>query len=357
MQMKSMDRHIIHISDSFLTALERLNALSGDVMTLIAVDSDGRLCGTLTDGDVRRALLRGVPVTSAVADFINRGARYLVDGAIDLDSLRRYRAEGLRLIPVVDTSMRPVRLINTAVTHSQLPLQAILMAGGKGERLRPLTLTCPKPLLKIGSKAIIDYNVEALARVGISDVTVTVNYLASMMEDHFSRPVAGINVKCVREDMPLGTLGAASLVPLPPQGDTLVMNSDLLTTISIEDMYLLHRSEHADITVASVPYTVSVPFAILRTEGQRILSLQEKPTYTYQANGGIYIISNRLLRELPSDARTDATDLIESALARGLTVAYFPVGGTWIDIGSPQDYTRACELMKHHRQLSSNSDC
>ncbi len=352
-----MQRYIININDSFITALERLNALSGDVMTLIAVDDDGHLRGTLTDGDIRRALLGGAGLDAKAGDMVNCRARYLVEGAIDLDKLKEYREAGLRLIPVVDGEGRPVRIINTARTHSQLPLRAILMAGGKGERLRPLTLACPKPLLKIGGKAIIDYNIEALARVGITDVTVTTNYLAEMLSDHFAAPVAGVSVKCVRETMQLGTIGAVSLVDLPEDGDTLVMNSDLLTTVAFEEMYMRHRSEDADITVASVPYTVSVPFAILGTEGNRVLSLQEKPTYTYQANGGIYIISNRLLRELPDNTRTDATDLIDSALERGLKVVLYPVNGTWIDIGSPQDYARACELMKHHHQLSSTTDC
>lgn len=150
--------------------------------------------------------------------------------------------------------------------------------------------------------------------------------------------------------MPMGTIGSASLCEVPEDGETIVMNSDLLTTISFEDMYIHHQAENADITIAAIPYNVSVPYAILATDGTRVTSLEEKPSYSYYANAGIYIISNRLLRSLPTDRRTDATDLIDTALGAGLKVTYFPINGTWIDIGSPADYAHARELLRHVKQ-------
>ncbi len=345
-------KHIISHNASLLDAVRMLNELSGKVMTLFTVDEDGRVSGSLTDGDVRRALLAGAALDSAVSGAINRNFKHLDRDNIDIEKLRSYRQAGLRLIPVLDPDGRLHEIIDTTVTHTKLPLGAILMAGGKGERLRPLTLVTPKPLLEIGNKAIIDYNVEALARCGINDISVTVNYMAEKLEEHFAEELCGVKVKCVREDRPLGTIGAASLVELPAEGDTLVMNSDLLTTISFEDMYVHHRDAGADITIAAVPYNVSVPYAILTTDGRRVTNLEEKPSYSYYANAGIYIISNRLLRSLPSDRRTDATDLIDSAIAEGLNVSYFPISGTWIDIGSPVDFAHAQELMRHH--LDSN---
>ena len=134
---------------------------------------------------------------------------------------------------------------------------------------------------------------------------------------------------------------------MPEEGETIVMNSDLLTTVSFEEMYLHHMAEKADITIAAVSYNVSVPYAILATDGNRVTSLEEKPSYSYYANAGIYIISNRLLRSLPADGRTDATDLIDRALESGCKVTYFPINGTWIDIGSPADYAHARELMRY----------
>ncbi len=348
-----MDKHLIKEKASLLDALERLNALSGQVMTLLVTDDDGVMTGTLTDGDVRRALLRGVSLKSPVTQAMHREFQRLREGDVDVDALRNMRQRGIRLIPMLDSEGRVKRIIDTRRTKTILPVSAILMAGGKGERLRPMTLTTPKPLLKIGGKAIIDYNVEAIAGVGVDNINVTTNYLAEQIEEHFSNPVGGVKVKCVRETKPLGTIGSASLVKLPVDGYTIVMNSDLLTTISFEDMYMRHLAEKADITIAAVPYNVSVPYAILGTEGAVVKSLEEKPSYSYYANAGIYIFSNKLLRSLNPEVRTDATDLIESAIAAGKKVTYFLINGTWIDIGSPADFRHAQDLMTHVRSIDN----
>lgn len=350
-----MERHLISDRATVIEALEKLNKLSGGRMTLIVTDADGRMCGTLTDGDVRRAFLRGVALDDSVEVAMNRHYSALQAGEDMVEPLRGMRIRGLRLVPVLDEEGRVVRIIDTHVTRTILPVRAILMAGGKGERLRPLTLSVPKPLLQIGDRPIIDHNIDALASVGVSDVTVTVNYLAEKLEEHFAVPVSGIDVKCVRETMPLGTIGSVSLCDIPQEGDTIVMNSDLLTSISFEDMYFHHKSEKADITIAATPYNVSVPYAILSTEGTMVRSLEEKPSYSFYANAGIYMISNRLLRSVPAGVRTDATDLIESAIASGMRVTYFPINGTWIDIGSPADYAHARELMRQVTDFPSHS--
>lgn len=345
-----IERHQISQSAPLMEAIARLNELSGGVMTLIVTDGEGRMTGTLTDGDVRRALLRGVGLDALVADAMFREFRALHSDNVNPAAIRELRRHGLRLLPVLDADGRVCRIIDTQVTGTVLPVRAVLMAGGKGERLRPMTLTTPKPLLKIGDKAIIDYNIEALASVGVDDISVTVNYLAEQIENHFSEPVAGVKVKCLRESRALGTIGAVSLVDLPDEGDTIVMNSDLLTTISFEDLYLCHSERKADVTIAVVPYNVSVPYAIVSTDGENVRALEEKPSYSYYANAGIYIFSNRLLNTLDKDERTDAPDLIEKAIAEGLKVTYYPINGTWIDVGSPVDFSHASELMRHLRQ-------
>ena len=260
----------------------------------------------------------------------------------------------LPIVPVVDNDGNIVDMVDLRATRTRLPLSAILMAGGKGERLRPMTLTTPKPLLRIEDKAIIDYNIEALAECGVSDITVTTRYLAEQIHEHFRLPVAGVQVKCVTEDKPLGTIGSAALVRVEGDGNTLVMNSDLLTTVSFEEMYLRHIREDADITVAVIPYQVSVPFAIITTDGPQITGIEEKPAYSYFANAGIYIFANRLLRSLPTDRRTDATDLIADTIAAGGKVVYSPVNGTWLDVGSPADFEQASQLMRHYNNLRGN---
>lgn len=347
-----MNNHIINEDVTIIDALHRLNELSGKVMTLLVVDDRGRMTGTVTDGDIRRGLLRGASLTDSVSGVVHRSFRAISAGSDAVEAIRGCRKAGIVLLPVLGEDGTIERVLNLSERKSDLPLSAILMAGGRGERLRPLTDTVPKPLLPVDGKPIIDYNIEALAAVGINDITVTTRYLADMIEDHFSKPVAGVGVKCVRESRPLGTIGSASLIPRRDQGDTLVMNSDLLTTVSYEDMYLHHKDVRADVTIAVLPYVVSVPYAILRTERDRVTGIEEKPTYTYYANAGIYIFSNRLLNTLEPETRIDATDLIERAIADGYNVAYFPINGTWIDVGSPSDFRQAEELMRYHRNLT-----
>ncbi len=348
-----MDKHIINDSATLIEALDRLNQLSGQVMTLFAVNQRGEMTGTLTDGDVRRALLSGLTLQSLVSDAMHRSFLALDNSSPSSATMKEAQRRGVRLLPRLDSYKKIVGLVDLNRTRALLPLTAILMAGGKGERLRPMTLSRPKPLLEIDGKAIIDYNVELLAAVGINDITVTTRYLAHQIKEHFSHPVAGVSVKCVEENEPLGTIGAAQLVDnRNPQGATLIMNSDLLTTIRLEEMWERHQDSRAAITIAAIPYVVSVPYAILGVDDNGAVgSIEEKPTYSHYANAGIYIINNTILERIPRGQRYDATDLVEQAIADGERVSYYPISGTWIDIGSPTDFRQAQELMRHHRDL------
>ncbi|MDE7153094.1 MAG: NTP transferase domain-containing protein [Muribaculaceae bacterium] len=352
-----MELHVISSTSTIRDALERLNALSGGSMTLfVTLPDGGPMAGTVTDGDVRRSLLRGADLAAPVTEAMHREFRAFPPGVIDPEQLRSFRERGIALVPQLDDRGCIARIIDLTRLRSVLPLRAVLMAGGKGERLRPATLTTPKPLLKIDGKAIIDYNVELLASVGVTDITVATRYLSEKLVEHFAKPVAGVNVKCVIEQEPMGTVGAVALTGTPEHGDTIVMNSDLLTTVDFEEMYIRHRNQNADITVAAIPYTVSVPYAILTTDGSRVEGLEEKPTYSHFANAGIYIFSNSVLRTLPENGVTDATDLIQQTIERGGKVTYFPINGIWIDVGTPADFRHAEELMKHHRHLKLYND-
>lgn len=348
-----MELHVISANATIHEALERLNRLSGATMTLFVTLPDGPMVGTVTDGDVRRALLRGAALDSPVTEAMHKGFKAFPPGEINPEKLREYREAGISLVPQLDAEGRISRIIDLTALRSVLPLRAVLMAGGKGERLRPATLDVPKPLLTIDGKAIIDYDVELLASVGVTDITVATRYLSEKLFEHFSRPVAGVKVKCVKEEEPMGTVGAVALTDTPEHGNTVVMNSDLLTTVNFEEMYIRHIRQQADITIGAIPYTVSVPYAILSTEGNSVLGLEEKPTYSYFANAGIYIFSNAVLRTLPNHGVTDATTLIQQTIEKGGKVTYFPINGTWIDVGTPADFRHAEELMKHHRHLKN----
>ncbi len=351
-----MRHHLLYTDNTIADALRSINDLpTGAVRTLIVLDSEsGEVKGSLTDGDIRRGLLDGASLSESVITVMNYSFMSISTSADPLDTLatiRSARRKGIKLLPELGPDNSLADILDLSRQTTRLPLSALLMAGGKGERLRPLTLTTPKPLLKIDGRPIIDYNIERLARAGITDVSVTVRYLADQIRQYFSEPRHGIEVKCVEEEKPLGTIGSAALIERPDEGATLVMNSDLLTTIDLEEMYLRHVAMEADITIAAIPYTVSVPYAILTTEGDEVRALSEKPTYSHFANAGIYIFNNAVLNSLNPEERTDATTLIEAAMEQGLKVTYYPISGTWIDIGSPADFAHAQELMKHTRTL------
>ena len=232
--------------------------------------------------------------------------------------------------------------------NTRLPIDAVLMAGGKGERLRPLTEKTPKPLLPVGEKAIIDHNIDRLITYGVNHINVTVNYLAEQIEEHFKESRDGVKVHTVREPKYLGTIGAVRFVETFYNDTVLVMNSDLFTNINYEDFYIHFLEHDADMSVAAVPYSISIPYGIMDIEGKRdIKGLIEKPTYNYYANAGIYLIKKDVLDFIPRDSFYNATDLIEELISRGWKVIRFPLNGTWIDIGNPQEYQKANELVKH----------
>lgn len=349
MKFKDMikDNHLISDSATLRDAFEALNRLSGGNMTLFVVDASGHLAGSLTDGDLRRAIISGFNLDASAASACRRDCLRVEKGSDMVTSISEARERGVTLLPVIAENGRIIDLLDLQTIKTILPIDAVLMAGGRGERLRPLTLERPKPLLEIGSKPIIDYNIEELRANGVENIFVTVNYLKEQLIEHFSNKRFAGKVRCISEPRPLGTMGSLSLIPDEDfnHDDVLVMNSDLLTTLSFERMYQHHRASGAALTVAATPYTVSIPFAIMRTEGTRVTGLTEKPTYNYFANAGVYMMRRDVVRSIPKGDYLDAPDLIEQLIKKGERVESYPIDGIWIDIGSPDDYRYANELM------------
>lgn len=338
--------HLIRTEESLRAAFEKLNVLSGGNMTLFAVDSAEKLVGSMTDGDLRRAVIAGSSLDDTVGSACNRNCMRLGPEDNKYLKITEARKKGIAMLPVVNADGEITELLDLRKIKAALPIDAVLMAGGKGERLRPLTLDCPKPLLEVGGKPIIDYNVDELLANGVKKVFVTVNYLKEQIKKHFSSEKYVGKVECVEEPKRLGTMGSLALVDGLTEENVLVMNSDLLTTLSFEEMYLRHIESGAALTVAAIPYTVSIPFAILRTEGREVKGLAEKPTYNYFANAGVYIMRREIVSGIEKGEYLDAPDLIEQLIADGKKVEYFPIDGTWVDIGSPDDYRYANELMR-----------
>lgn len=342
--------HFINKNKNLLEALSQINILAPNPLVLFVIDEKNRMVGTLTDGDSRRALIAGASVTDKIEKIMHRNFNYMkVEVIDDVKEIRRQKGLKMKLVPVLDKNMHIVDIINLEKYQTRLPIDAVLMAGGKGERLRPLTEKTPKPLLPVGGKAIIDHNIDRLIANGVKHINVTVNYLGEQLEEHFKEPKGGILVQTFREPKYLGTIGSIRFVKEFYNDTVLVMNSDLFTNINYEDFFLHFKEHDAEMSVAAVPYTVSVPYGIFDLNGRDINGIIEKPTYNYYANAGIYLIKREVLEEIPEDTFFNATDLIEKLIAEKQKVIRFPLNGTWIDIGNPQEYQKANELAKYLR--------
>ena len=343
-----MKNHTISKEKTLIEALTIINSLVPDPLVLFVLDENERMVGTLTDGDSRRALIAGASVNDKIEKIMHRNFNYMKDEAIgDVKEIKHQKEMKMKLVPVLDNEMHIVDVINLEKYATRLPIDAVLMAGGKGERLRPLTEKTPKPLLPVGGKAIIDHNIDRLIANGVKHINVTVNYLGEQLVEHFSEPRGEVKVQTVREPKFFGTIGSIKFVKEFHNDTVLVMNSDLFTNINYEDFYLHFKEHDAEMSVAAVPYTVSVPYGIFDLQGREIQGLIEKPTYNYFANAGIYLIKRSALDEIPDDTFFNATDLIEKLIAENKKVIRFPLNGTWIDIGNPQEYQKANELVKH----------
>ena len=337
--------HIISQNITLLEALARINTFKvPEPLVLFVVDDQQRMVGTLTDGDSRRALIAGAAVTDKAEKVMHRHFLYMrLDDITNVEEIRRQKQMKMQLVPILDDA----DIINLEKYRSRLPVDAVIMAGGKGERLRPLTEKTPKPLLPVGDKAIIDHNVDRLISYGISHISVTVNYLAEQIESHFAQPRGDVKVNCIREPHYFGTIGSVQYVKNFYNDAVLVMNSDLFTNIDYEDFYLHFQQHDAEMSVAAIPYNVAIPYGIFQLEGRNITGLVEKPKYIYYANAGIYLIKRRALDEIPANTMFHATDLIEKLINEGKRVIRYPLNGTWIDIGNPQEYQKANDFVKH----------
>ncbi|CAK7004519.1 MAG: UTP--glucose-1-phosphate uridylyltransferase [Parabacteroides sp.] len=341
--MQNNSKYLIRETATIKEALISLNNLSDDVLVLFVVNKDKQLIGTLTDGDIRRFLISGGGLFDLINKAMQRNFHYMRSDINPL-IIKEYKNQGFSLIPFVDEYNKLIKVFNLKKYKSILPIDVVLMAGGKGERLRPLTNNIPKPLLPVGNKVIIDHNIESLISYGIENIFVTVNYLHEQIEAHFKEKKKGIQIKCVKEPKYLGTIGSVKFVECLENETVLVMNSDVFTNINYEDFFLHFKKGNSDMSIAVIPYSVSVPYGILQLEKDNVQGIKEKPTYNHFANAGLYLIKKELLDIIPKDVFYDATDFINALILMKKKISYFPITGYWIDIGKNEDYKKAQEL-------------
>lgn len=343
-------QHIVKVDQEARVALRALDILPDSVSrTLFVVNDANKLVGSLTDGDIRRGLLSGLEISYSIGSFMNTSFKYLKESGDNIASIKEYRKADIYLLPLVDEYFHLLEVLDLKKSRTILPVSALIMAGGKGERLKPLTNVQPKPMLLVGDKPILEHNIDRLRAYGIKEFFISVKYLKNQIMDYFGDGSSkDINIHYLEEEEPLGTLGALALIEHIDHEDLLVMNSDILTNIDFEDLYQFYKSESADMAVASIPYRVTIPYAVLETLNNEVVAFSEKPTYNYYSNGGIYLMKFALRQLLEKGIPFNATDMMDKLISYdNQKLVHYPLLNYWLDIGKHQDYVKAQEDIKH----------
>lgn len=325
---------------------------SGKISLALLVEQGGRLLNTISDGDVRRGLLHGLALTDLATELLPIKAKmpnpFPVTARIGTDEatlLELMQNRGVRQLPLTDLKGRIVDVVTLGdlLPEAPHPLQAIVMAGGQGTRLRPLTEEVPKPMLPVGGRPLMEHIIEQLREVGVRKVNVATHYQAEKIVDHFGDGSGfGVEISYVNEETPLGTGGALGLMT-PPKEPLLVINGDILTDVDFRSMQVFHREHEADMTVAVRRFEVQVPYGVVECEGPRLTGLREKPQIGFFVNAGIYLLEPAVYQYVPANHHLNMTDLIQTLMREGKTVVSFPVREYWLDIGQHADYARAQE--------------
>jgi dTDP-glucose pyrophosphorylase len=327
------------------TILEALKAIEGggEAITFV-VDGGERVIGSLTDGDIRRAILRGASLEDRVLPQVMRRdftSATPQDGRAEVLDLMRARR--IERIPVLSPEGRlsGLHTIRQLVSKAERPNRAVILAGGKGTRLHPITEQVPKPMVTVAGRPILERLILHLVSCGLSRFSISVNYLGHLIEEHFGDgSQLGCEIDYLREAEPLGTGGPLSLLP-PQMLPVVVLNGDLITQCDVGDLLDFHEHGGYTATLGIRPYTIEVPFGVAEVEGGRLLSLREKPTERALINAGIYVLSPEAVAGVPAGKEYPITALFESLLADGKAVGAHLLEAEWLDVGRHDELRRA----------------
>ncbi|MDO8527429.1 MAG: nucleotidyltransferase family protein [Deltaproteobacteria bacterium] len=345
-----LDKLCVPLGSSILDAVQRmtLNRLG----IVLVVDQEKKLLGTITDGDIRRTILANIALTGTVAILLENKANTPHSkpltgkaGESGKHYLQLLKTHQLLQLPLVDDRNRVVGLVtmDEFVDPVDIRLQAVVMAGGRGARLNPLTEDIPKPMLTVGEKPLLEIIIAQLRSAGIRNVNITTHHKSEKISDHFGNGQNfDVNLSYVPEETPLGTAGAIGLMKMP-KDPLLVINGDILTKVDFKAILQFHREHQADLTVGVRVYDFKVPYGVVECDGAKVVGLAEKPSYSFLVNAGIYLLEPHVHQFIPQGQHYNMTDLIQSLLERGCNVVSFPIHEYWLDIGSHAEYRTAQE--------------
>ena len=332
----------VHESVTIREAIQVIDKSS--LQIALVIDGNDRLIGTITDGDIRRGLIRGVDLDSPVQSIYNPSP-ITASEYDDIDTIHRLMKQNyFKHLPILDKDGKVVRLelLKNLLSEPKRKNAVVLMAGGLGERLRPMTYTCPKPLFRIGGKPILEIILETFIKYDFKRFYISVNYMAEMIESYFGDGGRwNVRIDYLRENRKLGTAGSLSLLPEKPDDTLIVMNGDLLTKVNFDNLLDFHHTNKARATMCVREYIFKVPYGVVSMEEHRLLGLDEKPAQRFFVNAGIYLMEPDLLSFIPKDTVYNMTDLFQKICEKKLDVVTFPIREYWIDIGQQKDLEQA----------------
>lgn len=308
------------------------------------VSERDRLIGIVTDGDIRRGLLRGESLDAPVTNIMRREFRSLPANATAAEALALMQCETLHQIPALDQTGKVVHLflLEDLIKPQRLPNSVVIMAGGEGKRLRPLTHDCPKPMLQVAGKPLLEIILKQCLDAGFEHFYFAVNYLKEQIQSHFQDGSAwGARIQYLEEDKPLGTAGALSLLPQRPDHPFLVLNGDVLTRVDYTHLLRFHADHQSTATLCVREHSTQIPYGVVRMDDVKVVALEEKPVLTHYVNAGIYLLNPDVLDLVPKDVFFDMPQLLETAAQQGKPVSAFPIHEYWLDIGHPETLERA----------------
>ncbi len=317
---------------------------ASELQIALVADAEGRLCGTLTDGDVRRGILRGLELDRPVAEIMEREPLCMSADSNRMERLNMMRQARIRHMPLVDQDRRIVRLetLDQLLEPEPRDEWVVIMAGGLGTRLRPLTEDTPKPMLDVGGRPILETTIQRFARQGFRKIFLSVHYLADRIKDHFGDGRRfGAEIAYLHEAQPMGTAGSLSLLPERPQAPVVVTNGDILTAIDAQRIVAAHAKHRPAATMGVCEYATQIPFGVVEAENCRLVRIEEKPVKRHLVNAGIYVLGPEVLGLLRPDQRCDMPELLTRAKESLGEVMVFPIRDYWMDIGRIDDFDRA----------------
>lgn len=309
---------------------------------LFVVDHENKIYGSITDGDLRRALIKkNIDLQSSVCLAMNKRVKIIFDKNISLKQIIEFRKNQYKIIPIVDHEYKIIDILDFSTQKTILPLDAIIMAGGKGKRLIPLTLSKPKPLLEINNKTLIEYSIDNLTKYGTKNVWISLGYLGSQIKNYLnSLKFKNVKLDYVSEKKALGTIGAISKVKQFKNKNVLITNADLITDLDLEKFYFHHIKEKSDLTILVRKYDIKIPFGVLQIKGKKVKKILEKPIISQWINGGIYIMKTEHINLVPLNTFFNMTDLIEKLIKSNLRVSFYEHNSVWYDLGDIEDFKK-----------------